>query len=133
MKEKENKTLAKNLRSIAARLGEYAVAGGPGRPPGMKNKFTLLKETLLDTFNNHHDKREALERTLFYKREDGLEYVNLEALRAILGVLPKVHEDEDDNATLNFNLAINQFGKLSIDELKSIAALARTEKKKALE
>ena len=29
-------------------LGEYAVKGGPGRPPGTKNRFTLIKQQLSD-------------------------------------------------------------------------------------
>lgn len=124
MEEKENKTLEKPSQAVY--LGQYAIEGGPGRPPGLKNKFTILKETLLDTFNNHADKMEALERTLFFKRDDGLEYVNMEALRAILSVLPAT-KDEPEGNTYNFNLAINQFGKLSIDDLKSLAALARAE------
>jgi hypothetical protein len=32
----------------AKNLGNYLIEGGPGRPPGLRNKFTQLKETLLD-------------------------------------------------------------------------------------
>lgn len=111
----------------AKNLGNYLIEGGPGRPPGLRNKFTQLKETLLDTFNNHADKKEALERTLFYMRDDGLKYVNMEALRAIISVMPTT-KDEPEGNTYNFNLAINQFGKLSIEDLKSLASIARSEK-----
>lgn len=128
MEELENKTSENLVKPFKSNLPEqYRIEGGPGRPPGLKNKFTLLKETLLDTFNNHADKMEALERTLFFKRDDGLEYVNMEALRAILSVLPATKDEPEANTTYNFNLAITQFGKLSIDDLKSLAALARTE------
>ena len=128
MEELENKTSENLVKPFKSNLPEHLrIEGGPGRPPGLKNKFTLLKETLLDTFNNHTDKKEALERTLFYKKDDGLKYVNMEALRAILSVLPAT-KDEPEGNTYNFNLAINQFGKLSIDDLKSLAALARSEK-----
>lgn len=127
MEQLENKTTENLVKPFKSNLPEHLrIEGGPGRPPGLKNKFTILKETLLDTFNNHTDKMEALERTLFFKRDDGLEYVNMEALRAILSVLPAT-KDEPEGNTYNFNLAINQFGKLSIDDLKSLAALARAE------
>lgn len=105
-------------------LGEYAVKGGPGRPPNLKNKANLFKETLLDVFNNEPDRDEALRRSLFEIR-DGVKYVNPEFLRAIISVLPKDLLEELGGTTVNFNLAVAQFGKLTLDELKSLAALAR--------
>ena len=38
-----------NKQNPTKHLGQYAVTGGPGRPPGSKNKFTQLKETIIDT------------------------------------------------------------------------------------
>lgn len=124
MEETGLKTNKKPLNSIAARLGEYAVKGGPGRPANLKNKANLFKETLLDVFNNEPDRDEALRRSLFEIR-DGVKYVNPEFLRAIISVLPKDLLEELGGTTVNFNLAVAQFGKLTLDELKALAALAR--------
>ncbi len=124
MEETGLKTNEKPLNPIAARLGEYAVKGGPGRPANLKNKANLFKETLLDVFNNEPDRDEALRRSLFEIR-DGVKYVNPEFLRAIISVLPKDLLEELGGTTVNFNLAVAQFGKLTLDELKSLAALAR--------
>ncbi len=124
MEETGLKTNEKPLNPVAARLGEYAVKGGPGRPANLKNKANLFKETLLDVFNNEPDRDEALRRSLFEIR-DGVKYVNPEFLRAIISVLPKDLLEELGGTTVNFNLAVAQFGKLTLDELKSLAALAR--------
>ena len=47
-------------------LGNYLVTGGPGRPPGMKNKFTMVKEALVDAFNEAGG-AEAFKNTLIYE------------------------------------------------------------------
>ncbi len=114
-------------------LGDFAVKGGPGRPRGLKNKFTQLKETLLDAFNSEPEALEALKRTLFQMRErttdDGLgkeikKCVDMEALRAIISVLPKEKED-DGEGRININIAVASLGKLSIEDLRAIAKISR--------
>lgn len=70
--------------------------GGPGRPDGLKNKATMFKEALLDAFNNRPGRVEAFERTLF-EVKDGQDYVNLEALRAIVNILPPIKSDGDSS------------------------------------
>lgn len=127
MEEIEEKTRNKLAKPFKSNLPErLRTEGGPGRPLGLKNKATLLRETLLDVFNNSPDRQEALERTLF-EIKDGKKYVNPETLRIIVSILPKDQEFDEGSTTINFNLALTQFGKLSIDDLKSIATLARTE------
>jgi hypothetical protein len=110
----------------AKNLGAYLINGGPGRPPNLKNKANQFKETLIDVFNNEPDREEALRRSLFEVR-DGVKYINPEFLRVIISILPKDLLEELGGTTVNFNLAVAQFGKLTLDELKSLAALARTE------
>ena len=44
----------KTKRNVIPGLGQYAVTGGPGRPPGCKNKLTLLKESLLKEIGRAH-------------------------------------------------------------------------------
>ena len=127
MDEIEEKTRIKLEKPFKSNLPErLRIEGGPGRPVGLKNKATLLRETLLDVFNNSPDRQEALERTLF-EIKDGKKYVNPETLRIIVSILPKDQELDEGSTTINFNLAITQFGKLSIDDLKSLAAIARAE------
>lgn len=118
----------KTVKNPSEYLGEYAIKGGPGRPKGMKNKFTQLKETLLDAFNSEPDALEALKRTLFIEREysDGSKkkFVDMEALRAIISVLPK-EKDDDGESGININIAVAHLGKLSTEDLRALANLGR--------
>lgn len=103
-------------------LGNYLVTGGPGRPPGMKNKFTMVKEALVDAFNEAGG-AEAFKNTLIY--EDGPEgnkkkFINLEALRSVLRVLPR--EDAKGGNTYNFNIVVQELRQLRPEQLRAIIA-----------
>lgn len=100
----ENKTIEKPYNPLDG-LGKYAIEGGPGRPPGLKNKFTLLKEKLVDCFDKYPGSYEALQRTIF-EVKNGKDYVNLEALRAILSVLPSGKSDGESSGN-NITIVIN--------------------------
>lgn len=114
--EQEIETDDKSTERIR-NLGLYAVNGGPGRPPGLKNKFTQVKEALVDVFFEGNGK-EAFKKTLLM--EDGT--INLEALRAILSVLPKEIEDHPEN---HFSLLVSQLRAYSAGELRNIISSFR--------
>ena len=107
---------------VKSNLGDYLVTGGPGRPPGMKNKFTMVKEALVDAFNEAGG-AEAFKNTLIY--EDGPDgnkkkFVNLEALRAVLRVLPR--EDAKGGNTYNFQIIVGELRRLGPEQLRAIIA-----------
>lgn len=111
--------------SQAVYLGEYAIKGGPGRPMGSKNKFTMVKEALVDAFFSAEG-QEAFQNTLVYDDRiagaDGKprKIMNLEALRAVLRVLPR--EDQSIGNTYNFNVIVGELRKLPADQLRSFLA-----------
>ena len=43
-------------QNLIEHLGEYGVKGGPGRPKGSKNKFTLIKEQLAEVWEEEGGK-----------------------------------------------------------------------------
>lgn len=110
--------------SPATYLGKFAIEGGPGRPPGSKNKFTLVKEALVDAFNEAGG-AEAFKNTLIYdmKGSDGksVKFINLKALNAVLRVLPQEINVTGEN-TINFNLIVAELKNLSKEELRAIVA-----------
>ncbi len=106
--------------------GKFVTCGNPnGRPPGSKNKFTMVKEALVDAFLNA-DGQEAFQNTLVYDEllpgADGKKkkLMNLEALRAVLRVLPR--EDLSSGNTYNFNLIVGELKALTPEQLRSIIA-----------
>lgn len=76
IKTTENKKFATNL-------GNYAKEGGPGRPRGSLNKFTQIKNDMLEVWIEEDGKEKF--RQLF----KGTERDFLKALGAILALLPK--------------------------------------------
>lgn len=104
-------------------LGNLTITGGPGRPLGSKNKFTMVKEALVDAFFDAEG-QEAFKNTLVY--EDLLvdtngnkkKLINLEALRSVLRVLPR--EDLSTGNTYNFNLIVGELKSLRPEELRAI-------------
>ena len=64
-------------------LGEYAINGGPGRPKGSKNKFTLIKEQLVEVWEEEGGKERF--RELF----KGSQKDFIMALDKIITILPK--------------------------------------------
>ncbi len=95
-----------------------------GRPPGAKNKFTRVKEALVDAFNEAGG-AEAFKNTLIYdmKGSDGksVKFINLKALNAVLRVLPQDINVTGEN-TINFNLIVAELKNLSKEELRAIVA-----------
>jgi len=64
-------------------LGEYGQKGGPGRPKGLKNKYTLIKKDLLDAWTECNGK-ERFKELLRGSRSDFVK-----ALDKIIAILPK--------------------------------------------
>ena len=46
----EEKKVKQTKQNPIKNLGEYGENGGPGRPKGSKNKFTVIKELIAQTF-----------------------------------------------------------------------------------
>ncbi len=65
------------------RLGEFGIKGGPGRPKGSKNKYTLIKEELAEVWQEEGGKERF--RQLF----NGNQTEFLKALDRIISILPK--------------------------------------------
>ena len=65
------------------RLGGYGIEGGPGRPKGVKNKFTLIRRDLLEVWEEENGKERF--RELF----NGSKKDFLKALEKIIAILPK--------------------------------------------
>lgn len=80
-------------------LGDYCKNGGPGRPKGSKNKFTQVKEDLVDIWAEEQGKEHF--RALFKK-----DFVK--AIDRIITVLPK-EKDEDKNEA-HYHLTVVNFG-----------------------
>ncbi len=79
-------------------LGDYCVNGGPGRPSGSKNKFTIIKEQLAEVWEENNGKGKFKE--MF--NEDFAK-----AIDKIIAVMPK--EKDESSTTNNFNLTIVKF------------------------
>lgn len=67
-------------------LGDLAVTGGPGRPPGLKNKFTRIKEDICNIFFDKDavDGKEFRERLQEMARKKPAKFIDV-----ILTLLPK--------------------------------------------
>ena len=78
----EVKETTNNLNLIN-RLGDYGMKGGPGRPKGSKNKFTLVKEEIAEVWQEEGGKERF--RSLF----NGNPKDFLNALDRIISILPK--------------------------------------------
>lgn len=99
-----------------------------GRPVGSKNKFTLVKEALVDAFLDGEGP-EAFKNTLIYEDLAGADgkkkkLINLEALRSVLRVLPR--EDLSSGNTYNFNLIVGELKALGPDQLRAIIAAGKS-------
>ena len=81
-KQHQVKETTNNLNPIN-RLGDYGVKGGPGRPKGSKNRFTLIKEELAEVWHEENGKEKF--RSLF----NGNPKDFLNALDRIISILPK--------------------------------------------
>jgi hypothetical protein len=74
-------------------LGQYLITGGPGRPKGMKNKLTLLKDKILKVC-----KQEEIEE-IFRELCRGSKSEKLEAMKLFFSLLPREKYEEDNNNT----------------------------------
>lgn len=72
-----------NNQNPINKLGDYAVEGGPGRPKGLKNKFTLIKQDMLEVWEEENGKERF--RELF----KGPQKDFLRALDKIVAILPR--------------------------------------------
>lgn len=86
MNDQNKKTTDK--QSLLDRLGEYALEGGPGRPKGSKNKYTLLKEEILEVWEEERGKERF--KALF----TGSTRDFTKALEIILSLIPKEQPEE---------------------------------------
>ena len=75
LKDKET-----SLNPIAARLGRFAVEGGPGRKPGIPNKFTMIKQQMVEVWEEEIGKEKF--RAMFLKKFP-------HALDRIISIMPK--------------------------------------------
>lgn len=102
MEEKNSLTVPSSLGHFKGKpnpLGNYLIEGGPGRPPGSKNKHTLIMEQIAETFLEAGGK-EAFKKTLM--KEDGA--MNLQALELLLKYNPalsKVFEAAPIGSNIN--------------------------------
>lgn len=77
-----------------ANLGKYS-NGGPGRPPGAKNKFTLIKEQIAEVWAEKEGKKK------FAKLFDE-DFVK--ALDRTIAILPKETEDKGSTNVNIYNV-----------------------------
>lgn len=94
----KNKEEKKTKINPINRLGEYAIKGGPGRPAGMKNKFTLLKEQMVDVWSEENGKEKFRE---FFGKEFA------RALDKIIAIMP--HEEKESSTENHFHLTVFNF------------------------
>lgn len=64
-------------------LGQYLVTGGPGRPKGMRNKFTQVKADILSTWKSEKGKEK------FKALLNGSSSDYKKALDVIVAIMPK--------------------------------------------
>ncbi len=76
------KQTADNQNPIS-RLGEHGLNGGPGRPKGSKNKFTSIKEQMLEVWEEENGKNHF--KRLFHASNRDF----IKALELILSLMPK--------------------------------------------
>lgn len=74
-----------------SKLGEYGVEGGPGRPKGLKNRFTLIKQDMLEVWEEEKGKERF--RELF----KGTQKDFIKALEKIVAILPKESQLDADS------------------------------------
>ncbi len=67
----------------ACNLGQLAITGGPGRPIGSKNKFTLIKEQMAELWQEENCKEKF--RGIINSGDKSF----MIALREIISILPK--------------------------------------------
>lgn len=96
-------------------LGKWLETGGPGRPVGSKNKFTQVKEALVEAFLEI-DGKEKFINTL--KNGDK---INLKALNAVLAVLPKdpLIDASQHNTQIKYEWNANSQHRLQSPELSA--------------
>ena len=70
------------------KLGQYAVTGGPGRPKGLKNKFTQIKEEILEVWEEEDGKERLRE---LFKGNNKNDFIKI--LSLIISLLPKEPEE----------------------------------------
>lgn len=70
------------------KLGQYAVTGGPGRPKGLKNKFTQIKEDILAVWEEEDGKERLRE---LFKGNNKNDFIKI--LTLIISLLPKEPEE----------------------------------------
>lgn len=82
MADQDKQTL-ENQNNPIIRLGEYGAEGGPGRPKGLKNRFTQIKQDMLEVWHEENGKERF--RELF----KGGQRSFIKALEKIVAILPK--------------------------------------------
>jgi hypothetical protein len=100
----EETFLKKEEKTIQRRPdGTFAPGqGGPGRPPGVRNKHTLIIEQMAETFLDAKGK-EAFQKTLL--KDDGT--LDLDALELLLKYNPALSKAFGDALGSTVNIIIN--------------------------
>lgn len=80
--ENQDKETSNNLNPVC-RLGDHGINGGPGRPKGLANKFTMIKRDMLEVWQEEDGKERF--RQLF----KGSSKDFLKALEKIVTIMPK--------------------------------------------
>jgi len=104
MNEEDIKT-AEILNHPLDKLGQYAVTGGPGRPKGLKNKYTQIKEDILEVWDEENGKERF--RELFKGNRADF----IKALVIIASLLPKKAEIETNGQRCPKIIIIRADGK----------------------
>ena len=88
------------------KLGQYAVNGGPGRPKGLKNKYTQIKEDILEVWDEENGKERFRE---LFKGSKG-DFIKV--LGMIVSLLPKESEEAKKQFCPQINLYTSEGKKL---------------------
>ncbi len=106
LKTEENQDLKTTENSKAlSPLGQYAITGGPGRPPGLKNRYSLIKQDMLEVWQEEGGKERF--RELF--KGDMRDF--LKALEKIVAIMPREVDLETQAVTYTMMSKVKIDGK----------------------